>query len=1118
MKPTASVVFAAALLAAGAIAADDNGPPPASRPAEAPAQSAMPAALPAPAPEAGWLRAVECLAAASDTVVPPGGLGSLPRLRVSAGGRALLRDQDYRILPGDSALLLAAPPEPGDSICVDRAWSPLLADPVLRLYRLDQVPVFRQGSADTGAWAATRAPGAEWGGRDSLGAYRLNYSGSKSMAVTLGSGGGLGLDAALYVELEGQVAENVFIEGQLSDQNVPVQPEGNTATLKEVDTKFMRVYGRNYAYVLGKYLLEHGDAGEDAYRAKVEGVEASYLRGENRLQAAWSRAEGQYASDTLRGVDGKQRGYYLRGRDGRQFITVLAGTERIWRNGAVLRRGVDYVIDYSEGRVDFLNTLVVTSENLFSAEFQYTDQDYARTLTAGTVEDTAGAFTWSLRAISEGENPDQPLSASFDQAQRARFAGLGDTLLVDSLGRPVAMPSRQSAAVAKLGFEGGGNASRATLLLSEYDRNLFSSRDDGDNAGYSTIYRGRQLLGRPIDQGGFGGADIRFDHEYRSDRYRSFKQLIEPRAFLETWNLDASVAGSGFLAHRLRIEEQPLTGWILGAEAGRAETVGDPAPARPAASLEPGSPVDAGIPAAPDADALSRRGVLSTRIGGETSFLEASTEAKLARDPGRRDNYRQAARAQLEASGLIPSAAYVRNEWLTLRPDGRLAQSIKQEPEMSLGSRPLLGHLVFATGASFLSWRGNFDGRLSAVRDSVRDWGFSQRLEVLALGPWTADAFYSFRDHREWRLDPLGRWAPDAARSEFHQVEWDNHLSDHRRGYGLVTTYRVSQTAELPLVEDFEEVPAGRGDYVKDSLGGYHEVETGGNFVLIGLQRDTTLGSRPYQDLSFTANLELVPGRFPFAVKGVLADLELLLDMAFDHQDTSGSASLLPRFTDAAIEEARSGRSRYSPSLRWKGPEGRKSANLRLDRSYALAAGIYASRDRRLLESADWRQSLWDDWEYSLEQAYESQDHQGLTASAAGGSESETWSYGTRLLRRLPYSFSLEGRAAYETVTGSSLTGGIDLQGLRPALKLEKTSLFNGRAFLEYGLIYYWGMGQGDYYATDGYLRGLTHRMQANSQFQVGEHMHLNFDYVVRLEPGASSPSQKLTAEARAVF
>src|SRR6185503_14757251 len=123
--------------------------------------------------------------------------------------------------------------------------------------------------------------------------------GSKSIAVTMGSGGGLGLDAALFINLNGQVAENVFVEGQLSDQNVPIQPEGNTATLKEVDTKFIRVYGRDYSYALGNYLLDFGAPGEDRYVAKVQGVDLMWGRGGYLLHGTWSAGEGQYQSDTL---------------------------------------------------------------------------------------------------------------------------------------------------------------------------------------------------------------------------------------------------------------------------------------------------------------------------------------------------------------------------------------------------------------------------------------------------------------------------------------------------------------------------------------------------------------------------------------------------------------------------------------------------------------------------------------------------------------------------------------------------------------------------------------------------------------------------------------------------
>jgi hypothetical protein len=505
-------------------------------------------------------------------------------------------------------------------------------------------------------------------------------------------------------------------------------------------------------------------------------------------------------------------------------------------------------------------------------------------------------------------------------------------------------------------------------------------------------------------------------------------------------------------------------------------------------------------------------------LGGEKAFVEASSEAKLAKDPERRDNYRQAGRLRLEAEGIVPAFSWVRNEWLSARPNGT-ARSIKQEPEASLSTRPLLGWLALTSATSLVSQRSDFDGRLAAVEDSVRDWGFSQKAEVLALGPWTADLFYSYRNHREWKGDGVSVRAPDPVESDFNQVEWNNQVADHRKGYGLVTNYRVSQTAELPLVEHFERVKNGCGNYVYDEAqNAFHEVETCGDFALVGLRRDTSYASRPYQDLAFTANMELTPARFPFAMRGVLADLELIVDMAFDHQDTSGEGSLLPLLTDEAIEAVRSGRSRYSPSLSWKSPDGSRGAQLRVDRTYARSAGFYAHRERRLDEETDYRQEVGEKWEFSLEQGFESRERVALAASASGKDESGTWTWGGRLLRRLPRDFSLEARGRYETIGGTTTAGPLDLQGVLPALKLEKASLYNGRAFLEYGVVYYWGRGEPSYYSTDGFQRGLTHRLEANAHFQAGEHMHLNFDYVVRLEPSSSRPSQKLTAEARAVF
>ena len=1033
----------------------------------------------------------------ADTLRPPEGTGSPRRLRVYRSGQPLLAGQDFRLSPGDSLIAFAAPVLPGDSVCWERAYTPLLPRPIPPLYRLESVPVYR-GALDT-APAAAAGPGRE---DTAYGRYRLDYSGSKSMAVTVGSGGGLGLDASLFLNLNGQVAEDVFIEGQLSDQNVPIQPEGNTATLKEVDTKYMRVYGKRYAYTLGDYMLEYGVPGEDRYLAKVQGVDGKYGRRGYEAHGSWSVSEGQYQSDTLRGVDGKQRGYYLRGRDGRTFITVLAGTERVWRNGAPLKRGTDYTIDYSEGRLDFLPPLVVTGENLFAAEYQYTEQDFPRTLAAGEVRDTSGAFTWSLRAIDESEDEDRPFGLKPDSALARDFRELGDGVYLDSLGRPVAMPHRQSASALGLGLKLPGYRGHAAVLLSSFDRNLYSPKDDEDNLGYSTRYLGTHAFGNPINRGGWGHTEVTLDHESCSRDYESFKQLIEPRGFLETWNLDARVARKGFLADRLLVQEKPFTALSLGGELGRAEADSAGDPNHPRAGR----------------GSLSRRGALSARIGGDRLYAEGSTEAKLARSPDRRDNYRQAAGAGLDVSGLMPSFRYVRNEWISDLPSGRAARSEKQEPAFTLATAPIAERLALTSGLSLLSQRSDFDGRLGGLRDSVRDWGFDEKAVLLGWGPWTSDLFYSFREHRAWRLDPAGGWSPEPEESRFNQVEWNNHLSDGRKGYSLVSSYRVSQTAEFPLVEDYRKLE-GRGDYVKDPVleNTYHKVDTGGDYVLIGLMRDTTVGSRPYQDLSFTSSLDLTPARFPFPVTGVLADIEIGLDLAFDAQDTGAHPALLPLVTDAQVDRVRSGHTRYAPALRWKSPGGGKAANLEGDRSYSRAVGLYAYRERLWTQRADFRSEAGPFWEWYLEQSFENRDRASGSGSASR-TRNRNQIYGARLTRKLPKSFQAEARSQYLLIEGSEPGGSLDLRGTKPALKIEKASLFNGRAFIEYGLVYFWGRGQGGFYATGDYSKGLTHRFEANANFQVGANLYLNFDYVVRLEPGGDRLVQKMIAEARAVF
>lgn len=1082
------------------------------------AADAAPVAAASAAPVPGYLARRECVvvSGASDTLkVDTRGLP----VRFTFGGSPLAEGTSYRVV-GDTAFvfpLAGGSAVAGDTLCATRYVSPVLPEPRQRLYAPEQVPVLRPGMGDSGSSAPGGAraggPGNSGAAPPDTGGYELALSGSKSVAVTAGEGGALGVDAALFVNVNGQVAENVWIEGTLSDQNTPVQPEGNTTTLREVDVKYLRVYGRQYEYLLGDYFLQHGNEGEDLYSIQAEGARLRYGQKGYSGTVEFARSKGLFRSDTLRGVDGKQQGYYLRGRDGRTFITVLAGTERIRRNGVALKRGVDYAIDYGQGRVDFLSGVWVTGENLFTVEFQYVEDSYPRLIFAGEAADTVGAFRFGVRAIQEAEDERNPATGTPDAATLAVYRQAGDRPVTDSLGNRVDMPGRRAVTVFSGEWEGGekGRAS-LSLLGSLLDRNLYASRDDDDNLGWSTRYSGTHRFGAPLDQGGLSRLIVEPEHEHRSRDYAAFGQAVETRGFRDAWNLDASVGERDFDANRLRVSLEPFTGWTLGAGAGYAAgRLRDTADLADTADTASGS--------APAATSLRGEGFTKWEHGA--TRLELSAEAKRAKDPLRRDNDRQQASAETNWGGWLPRVEATRDDWTTDRSGGATALSELWQPRLSVESPALGGRWTWSPEVDALYGRSNYEGSEAALRDSLVDVGVAQRLRLLGWGPVVGDVYAARRLQRAWSPDANGDRALESQNATYDQAEANLSVSDYLRGYGANMHYRATRTAETPLIDSYERVSPGRGDYAYDSLlNEYYRVETGGDYVLTGLARDTTLGQQPYQDLQWSLRVDLSPGKWPagFGVGGgFLADVDASLDIETDHQDSAADPVPLPRFTDRQIDAVRSGHARYEPSARWTHPDGGRSASLLWRREYSKGAGAQAFRERDSETRGEYRHEWSEAWEGAWVGTLDSRWRQGLIEGSST-SRGDAQSAQMLLYRRLPRAFTLIPSLEYRRVTGEDAGFPLELQGVVPRARVEKGAFFGGRASAEYGVFWLFGHGEGSYFVTDGYRKGVTHRFEAVAQSDVQSHVHLNANYLARRDPGAKSWSQRFSAEVRAVF
>src|SRR5690606_13171792 len=85
--------------------------------------------------------------------------------------------------------------------CVVQALGDLVP-PVVRLYDTAAIPVLRPGAGEEGGGSGSGFASRAVGPPADTGGYELALSGSKSLAVTAGEGGAVGVDAALFVNVK----------------------------------------------------------------------------------------------------------------------------------------------------------------------------------------------------------------------------------------------------------------------------------------------------------------------------------------------------------------------------------------------------------------------------------------------------------------------------------------------------------------------------------------------------------------------------------------------------------------------------------------------------------------------------------------------------------------------------------------------------------------------------------------------------------------------------------------------------------------------------------------------------------------------------------------------------
>ena len=262
----------------------------------------------------------------------------------------------------------------------------------------------------------------------------LNTSGSITRGVTIGNNQNASVSSNVDLQITGKISDKVSLRASIQDSNIPLQDNGYSQKLDEFDQIFIELFTDKWNIRAGDLFLENRQSRFLNFNKKVQGLSTHFTFGgeENKTDIFASAAlvRGQYAKSSFTGQEGNQGPYKLRGNNGELYVLVISGSERVYVNGILRKRGEnnDYVIDYNAGEITFTSLFPITSEMRIVIEYQYSDRNYTRFVTYGGVNHEAK--TWSLGGYlySESDVKNQPLQQNLTSGQAAILSNAGDNI------------------------------------------------------------------------------------------------------------------------------------------------------------------------------------------------------------------------------------------------------------------------------------------------------------------------------------------------------------------------------------------------------------------------------------------------------------------------------------------------------------------------------------------------------------------------------------------------------------------------------------------------------------------------------------------------------------------
>lgn len=264
----------------------------------------------------------------------------------------------------------------------------------------------------------------------------LESSGTLLRGFTFGTNKDLSVNSGLNLQLSGQLSEDIQIIAALTDENTPIQPEGNTERLDELDKVFIEIKHKIATATFGDYDLKTRVGNFGNIDRKLQGVISNFDLKDYGGGFSVASSKGKFNSIQLNGIDGVQGPYRLFGADNENDIIVIAGSEKVYIDGKEMKRGDnnDYIIEYSNAEITFTPKVIMTSLSRITVDFEYTNRRYERNLLSANafVNLYDNKLKIYINALQEGDNKNAPIDFSLSDEDRNILKTSGNNIFAAS--------------------------------------------------------------------------------------------------------------------------------------------------------------------------------------------------------------------------------------------------------------------------------------------------------------------------------------------------------------------------------------------------------------------------------------------------------------------------------------------------------------------------------------------------------------------------------------------------------------------------------------------------------------------------------------------------------------